>query len=173
MWLVRRLIGRRQAMSQPPARGTPAAAAASVRAYARWLNDNLGQLAEALLWGTPLAVLGSPRQQGALTAEEIRLRHTHSCLLRLREEAREHPPPSTLEPAGMHGEYVEILERSLSVVDRLTAGLERGDAETTAEASRELGQLATAAADLHARVLEQVFPSPPAAPGGVSEQHSS
>jgi hypothetical protein len=167
------LIGCKQAASRPPARRTPAAAAGSARAYARWLNDNLGQLAEALLWGTPLAVVGSPRQQGPLAAEEIRLRHTRSCLVRLREEAREHPPPASLEPGGMHEEYAELLERSLSVVDRLTAGLQQDDARTAAEASRELGQLATAASDLHARVLEQVFPSRPAAPGGVFEQHSS
>jgi hypothetical protein len=150
-WLVRRFMGRRQAASRSAAGCTLATKTRSARAYARWLNDSLTQLAEAL--------------------QEVRLHETRRCLAELRETARAHllaagPTPGYL--GWTHAEHVDLLERSLRVVDQLLGGLERRDAGAAAEASRELSHLATVAADLHARVIEQAFPARPAY-GGLAE----
>jgi hypothetical protein len=170
-WLVRRFMGRRQAASRSAAGCTLATKTRSARAYARWLNDSLTQLAEALLWGSPLAILGGAHTDGTLAAQEVRLHETRRCLAELRETARAHllaagPTPGYL--GWTHAEHVDLLERSLRVVDQLLGGLERRDAGAAAEASRELSHLATVAADLHARVIEQAFPARPAY-GGLAE----
>ena len=164
-------MDRRQAASRSAAGCTLATKTRSARAYARWLNDSLTQLAEALLWGSPLAILGGAHTDGTLAAQEVRLHETRRCLAQLREAARAHLPaagPSPGDRGWTQAEYVDLLERSLRVVDQLIGGLQQRDDEAAAEASRELGHLATVAADLHARVIEQTFPARPAS-GGLAE----
>jgi hypothetical protein len=134
---------------------------ADVRLYARWLDSALTQLSQALLWTTPLATVGLSRDEVAAPHQLARLRTVRLALQELCEASRDHPPPTAPTCAtegSVHKQYLDILKRSVAALDYLDQGLSSADEGMIRVASLELRDVATSAADLHARVIEQTLP---------------
>src|ERR1700732_4136814 len=102
----------------------------SARRYGRWLDGALTQLAEALLWPTPLAMTGLPPAEEAIPHQQARLSETRCSLEVLLEEARQRRPPAGMEPGiGVlaHQEYIDVVARCIAGLDVLAQGLATGD----------------------------------------------
>jgi hypothetical protein len=132
-----------------------------MRTYGRWLNDALAQLAQALLWATPLAQPERSCDQGSTPNLQERLRETRRCLQDLLEAAQQHQPPARLDStvyASAHTDYVDVVQRCVVALDCLDQGLATADEGVVRVASLELRELASAAADQHGRVIEWMLP---------------
>jgi hypothetical protein len=155
MWLLGRLRARRVA-AVARARDQDA-----VRAYGRWLNEALGQLAEALLWTTPLATSGTSCDVGTMAELPARLDEAQRRLQTLLNAACLHEPPRALDGssyAAAHAELIAVAQQSLVALGCLARGFAKADNVTIRGASAELTDLVGVAADLHGRTIEWALP---------------
>ena len=155
MWRLGRFLARRSS-------GSAWGGADALRSYGRWLNEALAQLAEALLWATPLATSGLSCGDRPNSNQQARVRDTRRHLEGLLDGARQHLPPAGMDPSleevVTHQEFVMVAERCLAALDALAQGLATADEGTVRVASAQLCELATAASDLHGRVIAWTLP---------------